>query len=52
MPRILRFVWQLLLQLTKPFWCSILGIWRYGQFQRWQWKDAKLQTQTKVKVKK
>lgn len=50
MPKILLFVWRLLQQLTKPVWCSVLGIWRVWQFQRWQWLEAKAaQTQAKDK---
>ncbi len=42
MPKTLLFVWRLLQQLTKPVWCSVLGIWRWWQFQRWQSQESKL----------
>jgi len=52
MPKILLFVWRLLQQLTKPFWCSVLGIWRWWQFQRWQSQETKLaHTNRQITVK-
>ena len=53
MPRTLLFVWRLLQQLTKPVWCSVLGVWRWWQFQRWQSMQSKLdrtEQQNSVKV--
>jgi hypothetical protein len=41
MPKIVMFVWRLLQLLTKPFWCSLQGVWRWWRFYQWQKSHSK-----------